>query len=77
MAVVPAEVRACIFSVVCHLTPRLSGPKRYDYDKKTGHWVYGRDASSLRSLLVTELADITKLSPADTSRELGEGGTFE
>jgi frataxin-like iron-binding protein CyaY len=35
-----------------------SGPKRYDLDTEQNEWFYGRDNSTLRSLLEEELSGV-------------------
>ncbi|KAF3942514.1 hypothetical protein ABW19_dt0208360 [Dactylella cylindrospora] len=37
------------------LSSPISGPKRYDWAEETGEWVYSRDGSSLRELLIEEV----------------------
>mmetsp|Transcript_4727 Transcript_4727/g.8938 ORF Transcript_4727/g.8938 Transcript_4727/m.8938 type:complete len:188 (-) Transcript_4727:228-791(-) len=40
------------------LSSPISGPVRYDYDKKTGCWVYQRNGTRLRDLLQSELSQL-------------------
>ncbi|KAF1776668.1 Frataxin conserved site [Phytophthora cactorum] len=37
----------------------VSGPRRYEYDAESGHWVNTRDKGELSELLRTEILDVT------------------
>ncbi|KAG3121680.1 hypothetical protein PI124_g976 [Phytophthora idaei] len=37
----------------------VSGPRRYEYDAESGHWVNTRDKGELTELLRTEILDVT------------------
>lgn len=36
-----------------------SGPRRYEYDAESGHWVNTRDRGELVTLLRSEILDVT------------------
>jgi frataxin len=71
-----SPVRCCTLSV--GVSPGLlisgvcgccSGPKRFEYDPKTGAWTNTRDGARLVELLAAELSQLCKLSvkPEDLS----------
>ncbi|KAL5037647.1 Mitochondrial matrix iron chaperone [Batrachochytrium dendrobatidis] len=40
------------------LSSPVSGPKRYDYEAKTGKWIYARDQHSLEEVINEELSNM-------------------